>query len=385
MDIEKVTVVGAGVMGHGIAEAIAVGGFSVVLEDVLPEALEKARRMIEVSLVRLVKSGKISAEESKNALQRIEMSNSIPHAVRDSDLVVEAVPEIPELKYSIIREITDNCRPDAIVASNTSNIKISSLATHAKNPERVIGMHFFNPPVVMKLVEIIKSPRTMENAFEAGYRFCKEIGNVPVKVFKDSPGFIVNRINAPESLLFCFTLQNQLAKPAEFDAYMKKNGFPMGPCHLLDYVGIDTVVNSIHYYAQELHRDYARCTYFDSFMDSHDLGLKTGKGFYVWKDGKAQIPQAEPKSGVEYMDVIAVEINEAVKLIEEGVAVPADIDTAVKLGMGRISPLSIAREHDPKEILDRLLKLSEKFGTEVFYPAKSIVNGKLSELIAIKE
>lgn len=372
-------------MGHGIAEVAALAGFDVKLEDAYPEPIEKAKAGIRSSLARMVRSGKLSEEDSEKVFGRITFLNDLKEGVKDADIVIEAVPEIPDLKIRLLKDISENCRPDAIVASNTSNIKISTLAQNVVNPSRVLGLHFFNPPVILKLVEVIKSEKTAEDVFEATYQFAKKIGKTPIKVLKDSPGFVVNRINAPESLLFCLILDKGLAKPEEIDAFGKSQGLPMGPYELMDYVGIDTVVHSLEYYADTLDKEYGKCRYFDSFMEKNELGAKTAKGFYLWEGGKAKIPQATPSTAIDLMDVLAVEINEAVKIVEEGISEPADIETGVKLGMNRpFGPISVAEGLTNAEIKRKLQKLSERFETKIFYPAKSIEEGKLREVLSGK-
>lgn len=385
LEINKVTVIGAGLMGHGIAEVVALSGIRVDLEDAFPEALEKARSSIQKSLARLVKSGKLTQEGSDEVFGRIGFLSDLGESVRDSDMIIEAVPEIPDLKVKLLKEVSDSCRKDAIIASNTSNIKISTLAGNVENPERVLGLHFFNPPVLMKLVEVIKSEKTSDEAFETAFQFSRKIGKTPIRVLKDTPGFVVNRINAPESLLFCHILDKGLAKPEEVDAFGKSQGLPMGPYELMDYVGIDTVVHSLRYYSEALDPEYGKCKYFEKFMDSKELGMKTGKGFYSWENGKAQIPHAQPSNAIDLMDVLCVEINEAVKIMEEGISEPSDIETGVKLGMNRpFGPISVAEGLTNAEIKRKLQKLSEKFGTRIFYPAKSIEEGKLREILSGK-
>ncbi len=386
LEIKEVTVVGAGLMGHGIAEVVALAGFRVNLEDAFPEALEKAKIAIKNSLGRMVKSGKLTQENADKVFGGMTFTSDLKGAVSSSDMIIEAVPEIPDLKVKLLKEVSQNCRPDAIIASNTSNIKISTLAQEVSNPQRLLGLHFFNPPVVLKLVEVIKSDKTSDEVFEETYQFSKKIGKTPIRVLKDTPGFVVNRINAPESLLFCQILDKGLAKPEEVDAFGRAQGLPMGPYELMDYVGIDTVVHSLNYYRDALDKEYGKCGYFNRFMEKKELGLKSGKGFYVWENGKAQIPKAAPSTVIDLMDVLAVEINEAAKIIEEGIAEPADIETGVKLGMNRpFGPISVAEGLTNAEIKRKLQKLSEKFDTKIFYPTKSIEEGKLKELLSGKK
>ena len=385
LEIKEVTVVGSGLMGHGIAEVVALAGIKVHLEDAFPEALEKAKGSIKNSLARMVKSGKLTQENADKVFAGMNFTTDLKGAVSSSDMIIEAVPEIPDLKVKLLKEISQYCRPDAIIASNTSNIRISTLAQEVSNPQRLLGLHFFNPPVVLKLVEVIKSEKTSDEVFELTYQFSKKLGKTPIKVLKDTPGFVVNRITAPESLLFCQILEKGLAKPEEIDAFSKSQGLPMGVYELMDYVGIDTVVHSLNYYRDALDKEFGKCTYFNQFMERKELGLKSGKGFYIWENGKAQIPSAAPSTVVDLMDVLVLDINEAAKLIEEGVAEPADIETGVKLGMNRpFGPISVAEGLTNAEIKRKLQKLSERFDTKIFYPTKSIEDGKLRELLSGK-
>lgn len=385
MSIQKVAVIGAGIMGHGIAEVVALSGLDVKLNDAFPEALEKASASVKNSLARMVKSGKLSQEESEKVLGRIGFTGDLKAAVGDADLIIEAVPEIPDLKISLLKDVSENCREDAIIASNTSNIRIETIGQKVKKPERLLGLHFFNPPVILKLVEVIRSDRTSDAVFEEAYGFAKRIGKTPIRVLKDSPGFVVNRITAPESLLFCLLLDKGMAKPEEIDAFARSQGMPMGPYELFDYVGIDTVVHSLKYYAENLDPGYGMCKYFDSYLETNRLGAKTGKGVYTWEGGKAKIPDAQPAEVVELLDLFAIDINEAAKVIEEGIADPADVETGVKLGMNRpFGPISVAEGLTNAEIKRKLQKLSEKFGTKIFYPTKSIEEGKLKELFSSK-
>lgn len=385
LEIKKIAVIGSGLMGHGIAEVFALSGFEVRIEDAFPEALEKAKAAIGNSIEKLVKSGRVDQEKGNATKARISYFSQMEPAVKDADFIIEAVPELLELKKQVFSDIDKFAKPDAIVASNTSNIKISSLAENMKHPENVVGMHFFNPPVVLKLVEVIKGEKTSQKVFDETFELSRKIGKTPIRVLKDSPGFVVNRINAPESLFFCLVLDRKVAKPEEVDTFARGQGLPMGPYELMDYVGIDTVVHSLDYYAQELSPEYGKCRAFRTMYESRNLGLKTGKGFYNWKEGHAEITKVQPTEKLELMDVLAVELNEAVKLIEEKVALPGDIEIGVKLGMNRpFGPISVAEGLTNAEVKKKLETLAANYGTSIFEPAESIKKGKLKDIISIK-
>ncbi len=375
-------VIGAGDMGHGIAELFAVNGFDVTLTDKFPQALEKAKTRISASLDKLVERGKLSKNQSEAARARLEYSGELGKSVSKADLVVEAVPESLDLKKSVLKEAREHAPQSAILASNTSNIRISDLAEATSSPDRVVGMHFFNPPMVMKLVEVIPGARTDPAVTEEIVQVSAKLGRTPVKVLKDNPGFIVNRINAADTLLFCLILDMGIATPAEVDNFAKGQGLPMGPYELLDFVGVDIGADSLAYFAEALSPEYGKGKTFAKMVREGLLGKKAGKGFYDWSSGKAQIPKTSPTEKVSIMDIFAIEINESVKLIEEGVAGPEDIEKGVTLGMNRpFGPISVAKDLSNAEVKSKLEELAAKFDCQVFAPAKSVSEGRMRDAI----
>ncbi len=382
MEIKKVAVIGAGDMGHGIAELFAVNGFDVTLVDKFPQALEKAKGRIAASLDKMVERGKITKDQAAAALGRLTYSGEAGSAVSQADLVVEAVPESPELKKAVFKEVSSHAPRGAILASNTSNIRISDLAEAASGPERVVGMHFFNPPMVMKLVEVIPGARTDPAVEQQTADVCAKIGRTAVKVLKDSPGFIVNRINAADTLFFCLVQDRGIASPAEVDNFARGQGLPMGPYELMDFVGVDVAADSLAYFAQALSPEYGKGKTFASMAKAGLLGKKAGKGFYDWSTGKAQIPKVPATEKISIMDIFALEINEAVKLIEEGVAGPDDVERSVILGMNRpFGPISVAKDLSNAEVKSKLEELTKNYGCQIFAPAKSIMEGRLRDAI----
>ncbi|MEM4772113.1 MAG: 3-hydroxyacyl-CoA dehydrogenase NAD-binding domain-containing protein [Thermoplasmatales archaeon] len=381
----KATVVGAGEMGRGIALVFAQYGNNVTLEDAYKEQLEKASKYIEENLAKMVEKGIIKKEESEAIRSKVNFSSSLEESVKGADIVVEAVPEIVELKQEIFAKLDSLCPANTILATNTSNIRISEICKNVTRKERVVGMHFFNPANRMKLVEVIRSEFTDDGVFQRAVSIAESIGKVPVKVLKDSPGFVVNRINAPDMLFFCLILDKGIEKPEELDAYAKSQGLPMGPYELMDFVGLDTVVHSLDYYGKTLSPDYDKCTILRKMVKDGKLGKKSGYGFYDWSSGRANIPKAQPSEKVTIMDLFAIEINEAVKLIEEEVALPDEIETGVKLGMNRpFGPISVAKSMTNAEVKRALENLSKTYDVKIFEPARSIVEGKLKDVISIK-
>ncbi|MHB8397020.1 MAG: 3-hydroxyacyl-CoA dehydrogenase/enoyl-CoA hydratase family protein [Thermoplasmataceae archaeon] len=383
--IRKVLVIGSGLMGHGIAEVFALSGYRTILEDVSVEALTKAKISIEKSLERMVNSGKMDKIKRDQTISLISFSQDLAGASRDVDLIIEAVPEVMEMKKEVFKVVGKEAKTDCIIASNTSNMSITELSGIVPDPTRFLGIHFFNPPVVMKLVEVIRGESTSDEIFEQILNLVKEIGKTPIRVNKDKPGFVVNRISAPEGLFFSIVLDKGIAKPEEVDAFAKSQGLPMGPYELMDYVGIDTVVHSMDYYAEYLSAEFARHEVLKGKMERKELGLKTGKGFYPWKDGRASIPQATPTDKVQLMDILAIDVNEAMRIIEEGIASPDDIEIGVKLGLNRpFGPISVAQGLSNSEVKSKLEAIVEMVGCDYFKPTESLIAGRMKEVISSK-
>ncbi|MFP3166458.1 MAG: 3-hydroxyacyl-CoA dehydrogenase/enoyl-CoA hydratase family protein [Nitrososphaeria archaeon] len=382
MEIKKVTVIGAGEMGHGIAEIFLINGYEVIIVDISEQALQKAKQLIEESLNKFAERGKIKAEDVAKIMGKLSLSTNLEESVKDSDIIIEAVPEKIEIKADVLGRASKAAKPDAIIGTNTSNIKITDLSQYVNAPWRFLGTHFFNPPVLMKLVELVKGEKTDDKVLDDVYNLIKALGKEPIKVMKDTPGFIVNRISAPELLFFCLVADQKLAKPEEVDAFAKEQGLPMGPYELMDYVGLDVVYDSLVYFAKTISPDYGKCKTVEELVKQGKLGKKSGSGFYEWNEGKAKIPKASATDKVNLLDVLVLEVNEAVKLIEDGVATPEDIETAVKLGLNRpFGPITVAKSLTNDEVKTKLQELYQKFNCEVFKPAKSIEEGKLKEVI----
>lgn len=381
-ETKRVAVIGAGEMGHGIAEVFAVKGYPVTLMDKYPEALDKARTRIRASLERSVEKGRLTGDQVNAALSRISFSGSLVQAVSEAELVIEAVPEIEALKVAVMREAGDAAPAGAVLASNTSNIRITRLAQLVPRPERVVGMHFFNPPMVMKLVEVIAGEATDPAVVEEVMGTCGALGKTPIRVLKDSPGFVVNRINAAEALFFCLLQDKNIASPEEVDSFAREQGLPRGPYELMDFVGVDVAQEMLSYFAEALSAEYGKGVTLSRMVQEGRLGKKAGRGFYEWSSGAAQIPKTSPTDKISLLDIFSIEINEAVKLIEEGVALPDDVERGVVLGMGRpFGPITVAKDLTNAEVRSRLQELASKLDCSVFAPAKSIAEGRMREAL----
>ena len=378
----NVTVIGAGEMGHGIAEVFALGGHEVSLVDVEQKYIERGMERIRESLSRLVKRGDLTESAMEKLVEGIRTFTDIGRAVERAELVIEAVPEIPELKGKVFTLVDASAPAGAILGSNTSNIRVTDIARNVRDPSRVVGIHFFNPAVVMKLVEVVKGERTSDETVEKVRKLLLELRKTPVVVSRDRPGFIVNRINAAGLLLFGLIQDRGIATPEEVDAFARSQGLPMGPYELMDYVGIDVVKNSLDYYARELSPDYGRCRIYGELTGRNLLGKKTGHGFYDWSGGRPRIDSSKATDRVSLMDIFAVEINEAVRLLEEGVGRPDEIETAVRLGMNRpFGPISVAKSLSNEEVKKTLEQIASAYEMPLFLPARSISEGKLRDAV----
>jgi 3-hydroxybutyryl-CoA dehydrogenase len=285
MEIKKIAVLGAGLMGHGITQVAAqVAQCQVYVRDIKQEFLDNGMKMINDSLQRFVKKGEMTEAQMKEVLSRIHPTLDLKEAVSDADLIIEAVTENPELKKKVLAEADSAAKPEAIIASNTSSISISEIAAATKRPEKFAGMHFFNPPQLMKLIEIIRGAKTSDETLNTIVEVTKKMGKEPVVVKKDVAGFVVNRILIP-ALNEAINLVNEdVATPEDIDKAIKLGlNWPMGPLTLLDYVGLDTTLAITEVMVKEIDPKYQASPLLRQMVRAGLLGRKTGKGFYDWK------------------------------------------------------------------------------------------------------
>jgi len=288
MEVRKVAVLGAGLMGHGIAQVAAqVARYEVGLRDVKQEFLGKGMEMIRYSLERFLKKGVISDREMKEILGRIRPTLDLEEALADADLIIEAVPENAQLKKSILAEVDKLVKEEAIITSNTSSISITELASALRKPEKFCGMHFFNPPQLMKLIEIIRGARTSDETVSTVVDVAKRMGKEAVVVKKDSAGFVVNRVLVPALNEALYLLWEGIADRDDIDKAIQLGlNWPMGPMKLLDYVGLDTTLAIAEVLEKELDPKYRPCPLLRQMVRAGLLGRKTGKGLYDWTEKK---------------------------------------------------------------------------------------------------
>jgi 3-hydroxybutyryl-CoA dehydrogenase len=284
MEVRKIAVLGAGLMGHGIAQVAAQAGkCEVNIRDVEQRFIDKGMGMIRDSLQRFVKKGQMTEAEMNEILARIHPTLDLKEAASCADLIVEAVPENPELKKAMFREVDAYAPPHAIIASNTSSVSITELGAATKRPEKVCGMHFFNPPQLMKLVEVIKGAKTSEETIQAVLETAQKFGKETVLVKKDSPGFIVNRILIPALNEAAALYWEGVAERDDIDKAIKLGlNWPMGPLMLLDYIGADTTLAIADVLTREIDPKFHAATGLKQMVRANLLGRKTGKGYYDW-------------------------------------------------------------------------------------------------------
>jgi len=282
--VQTIAVIGAGIMGRGIAHAAAIGGYRTILEDLLPAALRKAETEIRANLDKAVELNKVTAANADAAFRRLEYAGSVEDAAREADLVIEAVPEEMESKIEIFTLLDKICRPNTILASNTSSLSVTEIASVTYRAKRCLGMHFFNPVHKMKLLEVVRALETDEDtlatAVEVGKRMGKE-----VVVIKESPGFITSRINAMIGNEAFYMLQEGIASASDIDKALKLGlNHPMGPFELVDLVGLDTRLHILEYLHKSLGDKYRPAPLLVQYVKAGRLGRKSGRGVYEYSE-----------------------------------------------------------------------------------------------------
>ena len=292
--MKKIAVIGAGTMGNGIAHVFAQSGFETALVDISQSALDKALATIQKNLDRLIKKEVISSDDKDATVNRITTFTSIKKGIEDADLIIEAATENEEIKLKIFKELDEESKPEAILASNTSSISITKIAAVTGKPDKVIGMHFMNPVPVMKLVEVIKGYKTSDEVLSTIMELSKKLGKVPVEV-NDFPGFVANRILMPMINEAIITLNRGVAGVSEIDTVMKLGmAHPMGPLQLADFIGLDVCLAIMEVLYEGLgEAKYAPSPLLRTMVDAGNLGVKSGEGFYSWGHGTKELIVAD--------------------------------------------------------------------------------------------
>ena len=366
MEIKNITVLGSGIMGHGIAQVSAMAGYNVVLRDIEQQFLDKAMGKIKWSLDKLVSKEKISEDQRDEIFSRIKPMVDLNDAVHDSDLVIEAVPEIMDLKKKVYAELDKVANDRIIFASNTSTLPITEIADTISRPEKFIGIHFFNPPQLMKLVEVIPGQKTSDDVTDLTINFVKSVNKTPVTCRKDVPGFIVNRLFIPLVHEACYVMERQKIQQMEIDSAVKFNlGFPMGIFELADFTGLDV----IHKATVEMHTRDKKVILphqsIEQLFNEKKLGQKNGEGFYKYSNDKYERIQLSEESAqkCDPTQIIANILNNAAWLVTNNASDIDEIEKAASLGLGLKKPLfDTAKEIGIKKIVEELKELSKKYG-----------------------
>ncbi|MCB0249798.1 MAG: 3-hydroxyacyl-CoA dehydrogenase [Anaerolineae bacterium] len=387
MYIFKAGVVGAGFMGAEIAQVVSFSGLPVVVKDVDQTMLDNAEAHIREIFQGRVDKGKMSQAELLDKMDLIEFTLDYAD-FEDVDIVIEAVPEVMRIKQAVFKELDAVCHEGAIFASNTSALSIEEMGSVTSRPGKVVGMHFFSPAHVMKLVEVVRSPSSSEDSVQTVVQFAQDLRKIPV-VVKECPGFLVNRLLAPYLGEAMQTLQEGAAPAEAIDEAMVEFGMPMGPFTLLDFMGLDVSLHAGVYMASQYGERFASPQILQMLVDAGRLGEKSGAGFYGYEDQtdepvKEMIAQIQasgiPVGEFSVERLVFPMINEAARIAEEEIASIPDIDMAMIAGTGmshdgeRMGPLGIADEFGLDVVLAGLQRMeAEPWGGLRFRPANLLV------------
>jgi 3-hydroxybutyryl-CoA dehydrogenase len=387
VSVARVGVVGAGTMGRGIAQIAALGGYETVLYDPLPGVAESSAEELRKAFGKGAVRGRWSEEDAAAAAQRVQATEDVEE-MTGAELAIEAAPERLELKREIFSRLAETLGPEATLASNTSSLRIGEIAEGVPHPERVVGMHFFNPPPLMKLVEIVAAERSSEQALAAATEVGERMGRTPIRA-KDSPGFVANRLARPFSLESLRILGDGIAEAATIDRIVRLGGgFRMGPFELLDLIGLDVnleIARSFFTQGGEVER-WRPSPIQEQLVAEGKLGRKSGHGYHDYSAGTAREP--DPDLGIEAptldpdqlakIDAAAEQVlprliaqlaNEAAFAQEEQIASPEDMDTAMKLGFNwPVGPFEFAHLIGPDRATDLLEQLQAEKG-DAYAPA----------------
>lgn len=387
MSVSRVGIVGAGTMGAGIAQIATLGGFEATLHDADFGALEEGAKRLGTAFARGAERGRWSNEEAEAAIERFDFSEEF-EGLAGCELVIEAVPERVELKRRVFTQLAELLGPGAVLATNTSSLRVAEIAAGVPHPERVVGMHFFNPPPLMKLVEVVAAEGSSEAALAAATEVGERMGRTPIRA-KDSPGFVANRLARPFTLESLRMLGDGVAEVETIDRIIRLGGgFRMGPFELLDLIGLDVnleIARSFFVQGGEVER-WRPNPIQEKLVAEGRLGRKSGRGYYVYGEGHEgeldpelgilpptldpeKLARVDPKAEEVLSRLFAQIANEAAFAREEDIASPEDMEIAMQLGFNwPRGPLGIAKLVGPRRALAILEELQAERG-EAYIPA----------------
>ncbi|HEY7570870.1 MAG TPA: 3-hydroxyacyl-CoA dehydrogenase family protein [Nitrososphaeraceae archaeon] len=375
--IKKVTVIGSGTMGHGIAQISAMAGYNISIRDVEQKFLDSAIDKIKWSLEKLLKKQKITDLEMKAILERIHLTTDLNESLSESDLVIEAVPEDLILKKRVYEGIDENAEDKTLYASNTSTLPITEIASLTSRPERFVGLHFFNPPQLMQLVEVIPGKETSPKVVETTVNFIESLGKQPILCRKDVPGFIVNRIFIPLVHEAAYCLERDKTNLVAIDSAVKeKMNFPMGIFELADYTGLDVIHKAtVEMYSRD--KDVMNPNpNIERLFSEGKYGQKSGQGFYEYKKGQYERVNLANNQVEKYdpVKLVAFAANNAGWLISHGACDKNELETALRLGMGLKAELfETVKSYGVESIINTLRQLAKENG-DIYEPDQFLIN-----------
>ncbi len=376
--INQITVLGSGIMGHGIAQISSMAGYNVILRDIEQSFLDKAMDKIKWSVNKLVEKQKINNSQAEQIINRIHPVVDLEQSLKNSNMVIEAVPEDLNLKKKVYQEIEKFATDDMIFASNTSTLPISEISSFTTRPDKFIGLHFFNPPQLMPLVEIIPGSKTNQEVTDLAINFVQEVKKTPIVCKKDVAGFIVNRIFIPLVHEAVYCLDRSDVTMVEVDSASKyKMALPMGIFELADYTGLDV----IHKATFEMYSRDKKVIFphprIQKLYENKELGQKTGKGFYQYQGENYERVQLTEEAATKFdpIPLVSVAVNNASWLISNGVCNREELEQALKLGMGLKKELfNTAESIGIENIINTLKNLQSKYGGEFYEPDKYLLS-----------
>jgi enoyl-CoA hydratase/3-hydroxyacyl-CoA dehydrogenase len=387
VDVKNILVLGAGLMGSGIAQVGLMAGYNVKLVDIKDEFVDDGFAKIQGGLKKLEAKGALGeGVTAADVLGKLSKSTDLASAVKDADIVIEAVIEKMDIKKDVCKTTMDNGPSHVIFASNTSTMSITEIGKDCGAPDRVSGMHFFNPVPLMRCIEVIRSDDTSDETFETTRKVAQSLpclrgARYIAPVLKEGPGFIVNRMNAPANIYIGWVFDQAKEKGIDWARIDADAGgkMPMGPCELADYVGLDTMIHVGNYYKETLSPDFEPPKVVQEMVGAGNMGAKTGKGFYDWSKGrdgiKAMVKSAEPAGLFSLENSMAILLNEGCRILEEGIASGYKIiDDANMAGMNSPGPFAAGKKNYEKwsQILE---ELAEKTGKEYLKPCELMKSG----------
>ena len=387
-EIKNIVMIGAGLMGHNAAQICLMAGYNVTLVDIKDEFVDAGVAKIDEGLKKLEGKGKLGEGITAASLMgNLKKSIDIASAVKDADFVIEAVVEKMDVKKQVFKTCDENAPPHCILATNTSTMSITEIASATNREDKVIGMHFFNPPILMRLIEIIAGEKSSDEAMDIGVELsnslpCLKGKRFVPKVLKDRPGFIVNRLNAPVQIYLNWVFDQAAEKGIPWEQIDADAAglMPMGPCELADYVGIDTMFHVGNYYAETLSPDFKPGKIITKMVEENKLGRKSPHGFFDWSAGRPKIDKSKKAGLFTVENSMAIMLNEGCRLLDEKVVTGFKvIDEANMAGMNTPGPFGGGKNQFEKwsNLLD---ELADKTGKEYLRPCELMKSGSFAKM-----